>query len=74
LLDPLPLQVAARVVGVGMAFAVRERVHSAGICIIREVPERGSPETIVIMRSFNDRLAEVFARRDAAEFLRELCG
>jgi hypothetical protein len=53
LLDPLPLQVAARVVGVGVAFPIRERSRppATSICIMRDVPERGNPETIVIMRS-----------------------
>ena len=52
LLDPfdaLELEVAARVVLVGRPDLVRERGDppALSICIIRLVPERGRPETIV---------------------------
>jgi len=51
-LDSLPLVIAARIVSVSLALAIRETgiPPAASICIISDLPERGSPETIVITR------------------------
>jgi hypothetical protein len=53
LLYAFPLEIASRIIRVSLPLPIGEYWHSTRRqhCIISEVPERGSPETVVIMNA-----------------------